>query len=184
MSSGGSATAVSATTSTEVPPAPNRMIGPNSGSSPMPTISSWAPGREIIACTVKPSMEASGALAATRSRMPWAALAAACGVRMPSTTPPTSDLWLMSRDRSLTATAGLRVSRSAAMVSASLTLWATMVSTTGTPKAASAALASGSVSTVRPSATTSANSLRAAAMSVGTCGAEGGVCISSRWAAL
>ena len=106
MSSGGRATAVSATTSTDVPPAPNRMIGPKSGSSLTPTISSWAPGRSTIACTREAVDDARSA--------PWRQGARRCpappapppsGERTPRTTPPTSDLWLMSRDRSFTAIA-------------------------------------------------------------------------------
>ena len=53
-SSGGNAGAVSAITSTAVPPAPNIISGPTVRSTLMPTISSCELERSIIGWTVKP----------------------------------------------------------------------------------------------------------------------------------
>ena len=68
MLSGGRASARSATISTAVPPWPNRITGPNCGSSDAPTISSCAFGRRIIGCTVKPSIRAWGRCRRRRAR--------------------------------------------------------------------------------------------------------------------
>ena len=64
MSSGGRAMAVSATASTDVPPAPNMMTGPNVLSSLTPMISSWAQRLRIMGWTLKPSRRARRSLAA------------------------------------------------------------------------------------------------------------------------
>ena len=105
-SSGGSACAVSRSTSTAVPPAPNIMSGPKVGSTDMPRISSWARGRRIIGCTVKPLMLASGIRLRDRARsMSSAARSASSACSSPSRTPPTSDLCEMSSDRILTTQA-------------------------------------------------------------------------------
>ncbi len=102
--SGGSASALSSSTSTAVPPAPNRMTGPNSGSSTAPTMSSWAPGPPAMGCTVKPETRASGLSSDTRARISSAASRTASGVARSRRTPPTSDLCVMSGDRILSAT--------------------------------------------------------------------------------
>ncbi len=78
--SGGRPMARSATSSTEVPPAPNSTTGPNVGSMLPPTMSSWVCARRTIACTVKPSMTASGRAADTRLSID----AAACRTAAPS----------------------------------------------------------------------------------------------------
>ena len=54
-SSGGSATALSLTTSVATPPAPNRMTRPEQAILETPSKSSCAFGRTIMGCTVKPS---------------------------------------------------------------------------------------------------------------------------------
>ncbi len=102
--SGGSASARSATTSTLVPPAPNRITGPNSGSTCVPAISSSARGRCTIGCTVKPSITASGRAAATRWRIASAALRTAAASASSSATPPTSLLWLICGERIFSTT--------------------------------------------------------------------------------
>ena len=52
--------------SVAVPPAPNRITGPNRRSSDTPSRSSCAFGHTIIGCTVKPWSRASGRAFATR----------------------------------------------------------------------------------------------------------------------
>ena len=66
-SSGGSASALSSITSAATPPWPTIRIGPNTGSSAAPRISSTACGRLTIGCTAKPSMRAPGAAVQTLS---------------------------------------------------------------------------------------------------------------------
>ena len=65
--SGGSATWLSAKTSTAVPPAPKLITGPNTGSRAMPTMISRALGLSSMGSMVTPLMCASGAAAATAS---------------------------------------------------------------------------------------------------------------------
>ena len=72
-SSGGSASALSSITSAATPPWPTMRIGPNTGSSAAPRISSTACGRLIMGCTTKPSMRAPGAAVQTLSCMARAA---------------------------------------------------------------------------------------------------------------
>ena len=97
--SGGRPRVRSATTSTAVPPWPNRITGPNTPSTMMPAISSCAPGRMTIGCTVNPSIFAEGRRAATRARMAVAAATTSASPFRSRTTPPTSDLCEMSGDR-------------------------------------------------------------------------------------
>ena len=128
--SGGSATARSAITSTAVPPCPNSTIGPKSASSARPTISSSAPGRRTIGCTMKPSSFASGRSARSRSAMRSAASRTLAASARSSATPPTSDLCVTSGERILSA-AGKP--SSAAMRAASSGSRAMRVATIGIP---------------------------------------------------
>ena len=63
-----------------------------------------------IGCTVRPSIRASGRAARTFSSMVLAASFTFSGSASPSITPPTSDLWVMSGERILSAT-GLPIAR-------------------------------------------------------------------------
>ena len=103
-SSGGSASALSSTISTAVPPRPNTTTGPNTGSSAMPQISSRAFGRRIIGCTVTPSRRAPGRSSRARRRMSRAASRTASALTRFKRTPSTSDLCGMSGERIFTAT--------------------------------------------------------------------------------
>ncbi len=108
MSSGGKASDLSLMTSTAVPPLPNTTTGPKVGSSARPAISSRPRGRWIMGCTVTPSITASGRMAATRASISRAAFTTAGSLDRFSTTPPTSDLWVICWDRIFTATADPR----------------------------------------------------------------------------
>ncbi len=130
--SGGSATARSASTSTAVPPWPNRITGPKTRSMLAPTISSCAPDlRSTIACTVKPAMRAAGRCARTRSSMSAAAARTCAAPARPSTTPPTSDLCEMSGLRILIATGKPITAAASAAAAGSATT--RVVATTGMP---------------------------------------------------
>ena len=102
--SGGRPTLWSAVASTATPPWPNSTTGPNTGSLPMPAISSTASPRRTMACTAKPAILACGRNCASRARMAASAAPTAASSSRSSITPPTSDLWVTSGDTSFRAT--------------------------------------------------------------------------------
>ena len=128
--SGGRPRARSASTSTAVPPWPNRTTGPKTSSTITPAISSWAPARITMGSREKPSIRASGFLTAIVASMAVAAAATSAWPLRPRATPPTSDLWLMSGDRIFKAS---NPPMSAAIAPASAGVRAMRVVTVGTP---------------------------------------------------
>ena len=105
--SGGSSSDLSPTISTAVPPWPNRITGPKVASAVTPAINSKAPGRTTISCTMKPSRRALGSARATLSSIRLAAASTCARPDRLSATPPTSDLWITSRERIFSATGAL-----------------------------------------------------------------------------
>ena len=144
--------ALSATTSTAVPPCPKRITGPKVGSMLAPMISSCACFIFTIFCTVKPSTRALGWLLPTRTSMACAAARTSPSSFRFSTTPPTSDLCEMSSERILSTTG--KPMRAASAAAASASAGTVRVATTGMWYASHTALASGSVSMSRPLAST------------------------------
>ena len=131
MSSGGSASALSLMISTAVPPRPNIITGPKVGSSATPRINSRAAGRLIIGWIMTPSICASGRARVARAMISAAALRTPSLVATPSTTPPTSDLCVISRDRIFTATARFCARKLSAFAAAASGLSAESVGTIG-----------------------------------------------------
>ena len=121
----------SASTSTAVPPWPNRITGPNTGSMLAPTISSRACERRTIDCTLRPASVASGRRCVTRASIACTAARSPAASSMSSTTPPTSDLWLMSGETIFSATG--QPMASAAATAASASTATRRVATTGMP---------------------------------------------------
>ena len=132
-----------------------------------------------MACTVKPSITAPGCRRATRSSMVRAACSTAASVSRCRATPPTSLLCVICGDR-IFSTAGRPTSRAAATAAAG-SAGTTRVPTTGTPQAASTALASGSVSHSRPCASACSTTAATAAASTTTCSPSGGHSASAAW---
>ena len=118
--------------SVAVPPAPNRITGPNRRSSDTPSRSSCAFGHTIIGCTVKPGAERLAALSPRACHRLGRARASAAEAS-PRWTPPTSDLCVMSSDSTLMATFGACLSCSNAICSTSSGEAAMLVGTVGMP---------------------------------------------------